>query len=295
MANLALTETSNQETADIDLMDSLQIAQTLNNEDKKIALAVEKTLPEIAEAIELIAHCFQKGGRLGYFGAGTSGRLGVLDASECPPTFGVLPELVCGYIAGGESALRLSVENAEDRSDLALQDIVKFNPGNNDVVVVISSSGNPQYLLTVLQEARQRGAHTVSICCNPQAQAKALSDIFINPVVGPEPITGSSRMKAGTAQKMVLNMLSTGAMIRIGKVYHNYMIDVRMLNAKLIDRGIRIVCDITGVSREDAEKYLAASQNNVKTACVMAAKKCDKDTAENLLQQTNGLLRKIIG
>lgn len=146
MANLALTETSNQETADIDLMDSLQIAQTLNNEDKKIALAVEKTLPEIAEAIELIARCFQKSGRLGYFGAGTSGRLGVLDASECPPTFGVSPELVCGYIAGGESALRLSVENAEDRSDLALQDIVKFNPGNNDVVVVISSSGNPQYL-----------------------------------------------------------------------------------------------------------------------------------------------------
>ena len=276
-------------------MDSTQIAQTLNNEDKKVALAIEKVLPEIAQSIELIAQSFQKGGRLGYFGAGTSGRLGVLDASECPPTFGVTPNMVNGFIAGGDEALRHSVENAEDSSSLAMQDIALFAPDNKDVVVAVSSSGNPQYLLTVLEEAKRRGAHTISICCNPEAKAKTLSDIFINPIVGPEPITGSSRMKAGTAQKMVLNMLSTGAMIRFGKVYHNYMIDVQMLNAKLVDRGIRIVRDIAKIAQEEAEQYLSASGNNVKTACVMAIKNCTKNQAEKALKQANGLLRKIIG
>jgi len=294
MANPALTETSNPDTVNIDLMDSENIARTLNNEDKKVALAIEKVLPEIGRAIELIAQCFQKGGRLGYFGAGTSGRLGILDASECPPTFGAAPDMVCGYIAGGDRALRFSVESAEDKSNLAREDIVRFNPQPDDVVVAVSSSGNPQYLLTVLREARRRKAHTVSICCNPEAKAKEYSDIFINPVVGPEAITGSSRMKAGTAQKMILNMLSTGAMIRIGKVYHNYMVDVRMLNDKLIDRGIRMVCDIANVTADEARSCIEASGHSVKTACVMAVRKCSRQEAEFLLHQAGGFLRKII-
>lgn len=294
MAKPVLTETPNPDTVEIDLMDSAQIAQTLNREDQKVALAVKQTLPAIGEAIELIAQCFLKGGRLGYFGAGTSGRLGVLDASECWPTFGVEHGMVCGYIAGGDQALRFSIENSEDSRELGLADIQNFNPSPDDTVVAISSNGGPLYLLAILEEARKRGAHTIGISCNPEAELKSLSDIFINPVVGPEPITGSSRMKAGTAQKMILNMLSTGAMIRIGKVYKNYMIDLRMMNKKLVDRGIRIVCDITGVSPEEAEQYIENSGHKVKTACVMAAKKCSRKEAEQLLQQAGGLLRKVL-
>lgn len=294
MPKLALTETRNEATSKIDLMDSSEIARTLNQEDQKVALAVEKTLPAISEAIELIANCLKKGGRLGYFGAGTSGRLGVLDASECWPTFGIEAEKVCGYIAGGDRALRFSVEDSEDNAEFGRTDLTAFNPGPNDVVVAISSSGNPPYLLSVLEAAKKRGAHRISISCNPEAKIKDLADIFINPIVGSEPITGSSRMKAGTAQKMILNMLSTGAMIRIGKVYKNYMVDLRILNTKLLDRGIRIICDITGLPRDEAAEYLQASGNKVKTACVMAIKKCTKPEAEQLLHSAGGILRKII-
>ena len=294
MDSLALTEKRNPETVNIDLMDGAEIARTLNREDKKVAEAIEKVTPQIGEAIELIARSFQKGGRLAYFGAGTSGRLGVLDASECWPTFGVEHGMVCGYIAGGDKALRFSVENAEDNAELGLQDLAAFNPGPNDVVVGISANGGPRYVLAVLEEARKRGAKTIGISSNPEAKLKAHSDIFINPVVGEEPITGSSRMKSGTAQKMILNMLSTGAMVRIGKTYENYMIDVRMVNEKLVDRGCRIVSEIAKIPYEEAEKYIADSGKNVKTACVMAAKGINKEQAENLLQNAGGILRKII-
>ena len=294
MPTIALTERSNPATKDIDLMDSYEIAKTINNEDKKVALAVEKTLPQIGQAIELIAQAFLQGGRLAYFGAGTSGRLGVLDASECWPTFGVEHGLVCGFIAGGDRALRFSVENAEDSAELALQDLKTFAPKPQDIIVGISAGGGPRYVLTILERAQKLGCKTIGISSNPEAKLQKFSDIFINPVVGEEAITGSSRMKSGTAQKMILNMLSTGAMIRIGKTYENYMIDVRMMNEKLIDRGCRIVAEIAKISYEDAQKYIKKSGHKVKTACVMALKNCNKEEAEALLAAQNGILRKVI-
>lgn len=275
------------------MMDAAEIARVINNEDKKVALAVEKTLPQIGEAIELIAQSFLKGGRLAYFGAGTSGRLGVLDASECWPTFGVEHDMVCGFIAGGDRALRFSIENSEDKAEFGLEDLNTFNPTPGDIVVGISAGGGPRYVLTVLEEAQKRGCKTIGISSNPEARLKAFSDIFINPVVGEEAITGSSRMKSGTAQKMILNMLSTGAMIRIGKTYQNYMIDVRMMNEKLVDRGCRFVSEIAKVPREEAKKCIEAC-GKVKTACVMAAKKCPPEEALKLLEQAGGILRKII-
>lgn len=291
---VALTEKRNPSTVDIDLMNGKQIAETLNAEDKKVALAVEKVIPQIGEAIELIASSFQKGGRLAYFGAGTSGRLGVLDASECWPTFGVEHGMVCGYIAGGDDALRFSIENSEDNAELGLNDLQKFSPTANDIIVGISANGGPRYVLSVLQKAQEMGCKTIGISSNPDAKLKDFCDIFINPIVGEEPITGSSRMKSGTAQKMILNMLSTGAMIRIGKTYQNYMIDVRMVNEKLVDRGCRFVSEIAKISYNDAQKYILAADKKVKTACVMAIKKTDKNTAEKLLAENGGILRKII-
>ena len=294
MSKLALTEKRNPATVDIDLMDSQQIARTLNNEDKKVALAVETQLEPIGRAIELIAQAFLQGGRLAYFGAGTSGRLGVLDASECWPTFGVEHGMVNGFIAGGDRALRFSIENSEDSAELALEDLKNFNPGPKDIVVGISANGGPRYVLTVLEEAQKRGCKTIGISSNPEAELRKFSDIFINPVVGEEAITGSSRMKSGTAQKMILNMLSTGAMIRIGKVYQNYMIDVRMVNEKLIDRGRRFVSEIAGISYGEAAELLKAADNKVKTACVMGIKKCSKKDAEKKLSDAGGILRKVI-
>ena len=294
MADISLTEKSNPATTDIDLMDSFHIAQAINNEDKKVALAIGKVLPEIGRAIEMIAEAFQKGGRLAYFGAGTSGRLGVLDASECWPTFGVEHGMVSGFIAGGDKALRLSVEAAEDSSEFGLSDLSAFAPTPNDVIVGISAGGNPQYVLAILEEAKKAGCRTIGISSNPEAKLKPLCDIFINPIVGEEVLTGSSRLKSGTAQKMILNMLSTGAMIRIGKTYKNYMIDVRMVNEKLLDRGCRFVSEIAKISYDEAQKYIEQSGKNVKTACVMAIKKCSKAEAEQQLAAVKGILRKVI-
>lgn len=295
MCAVALTEKRNPATVNIDLMDGCEIARALNNEDKKVALAIEKVLPQIGEAIELIAAAFQKGGRLAYFGAGTSGRLGVLDASECWPTFGVEHGMVNGFIAGGDKALRFSVENSEDMPELGRADLKIFNPAPDDIIVGISANGSPRYVLTVLEEARAIGCKTIGISSNPEAKLQNYSDIFINPVVGEEAVTGSSRMKSGTAQKMILNMLSTGAMIRIGKTYENYMIDVRMVNEKLVDRGIRIVSEIAEISYDEAQKYIIAGGNKVKTACVMAVKKVGREEAEQLLTAANGILRRVIG
>lgn len=294
MTTTVLTERRNPNTENIDLMTSEQIAQTINQEDMKIAVAIQKVIPQIGEAIELIANAFRQGGRLAYFGAGTSGRLGVLDASECWPTFGVEHGMVNGYIAGGDRALRFSIENSEDNAELGLQDLKTFSPSPNDIIVGISANGGPKYVLAVLEEAQKIGCKTIGISSNPEAKLQKFSNIFINPIVGEEPITGSSRMKSGTAQKMILNMLSTGAMIRIGKTYQNYMIDVRMVNEKLVDRGCRIVSEIANISYEEAKKYIEMSEKNVKTACVMAIKQCSKQQAELLLKQNDGILRKVI-
>lgn len=290
-----LTERHNANTYDIDLKDGFEIAVLMNNEDQRVAVAVQKELKAIGQAIDLIGECFLRGGRLAYFGAGTSGRLGVLDASECVPTFGVDEGLVRGYIAGGDRALRYAVENAEDSEDLGLKDLEDFCPNKEDVVVGVSASGNPKYLLSVLSKAHKKGAHTIALTSNPDAKMKEFADIFICPVVGPEAITGSSRLKSGTAQKMVLNMLSTGAMIKIGKTYHNYMIDLKVSNQKLLERGCRFVCEICGVDKGTAQELLAEAGGSVKTACVMAAQKCSKEKAEEKLAAVKGVLRKVIG
>jgi N-acetylmuramic acid 6-phosphate etherase len=294
MSNLSLTEKINSDTRNIDLMDALDIAKSINNEDKKVALAVEQTLPQVAKTIDCVAKAFAKGGRLGYFGAGTSGRLGILDASECPPTFGVSDAMVQGFIAGGERAVRFAVENAEDSAELALKDIENFNPTAKDVVIAISASGNPSYVVTVLQKAQELGAATVSITSNPEAKMNAFADIVINPVVGAEAVAGSSRMKAGTAQKLILNMITTGAMIRIGKTYQNLMIDLNITNQKLYDRACRIISEICNLSPQEAQEYLEKSNRQVKTACVMALKKCSREQATELLAQQHGFLRKVI-
>ena len=294
MNKVSLTESVNPDTVGIDLMNAYDIAKAINNEDKKVALAIEKVLPEIGEAIELIAQSFRKGGRLAYFGAGTSGRIGVLDASECWPTFGVEHGMVNGYIAGGDEALRFSVEKSEDSAELGLEDLAKFAPNRDDVVVGISANGGPRYVLAILEKAQAMGVKTIGISSNPEAKLQKFCDIFINPVVGQEVITGSSRMKSGTAQKMILNMLSTGAMIRIGKTYKNYMIDLRMVNDKLVERGIRFVTEIAKVSADEAEKYIAESGGQLKAACVMAVKKCSKEKAEKLLEENDGFLRNVI-
>lgn len=290
-----LTEENNHRTQDIDLKNGYEIAKLINFEDQKVADAIQKELKKVGEAIDLIAESFFAGGRLAYFGAGTSGRIGVLDASECVPTFGVEAELVKAYIAGGDRALRYSVENAEDDAMLGLKDLEDFAPQKNDVVVGVSASGNPKYVLAVLEKAQKAGVHTIALSSNVEAKMKAFADIFICPVVGPEVIAGSSRMKAGTAQKMVLNMLSTGAMIKIGKTYHNYMVDLKISNNKLFERGCRLVREICGISQDEAENILKRAGNRVKTACVMKLKNYTREAAEEELSNVGGVLRKIIG
>lgn len=289
------TERHNPNTWDIDLKDGFEIALMMNNEDKKVAEAIEEELTAIGKGIDLIANAFLEGGRLAYFGAGTSGRLGVLDASECPPTFSVDESLVTGYIAGGDRALRHAVENAEDSADFALKDLESFKLDKNDVIVGISASGNPKYVLTALKIAREKGAHTIGITSNPEAKLKEFSDIFICSKVGPEVITGSSRLKSGTAQKMILNMLSTGAMIKIGKTYHNYMIDLKISNQKLVERACRFISEICGVDETEALKFLNNAGGSVKKACVMKIENCSRAKAEEKLLAANGVLRKVIG
>ena len=291
---LALTEKRNPASINIDMMETSQIVKLINDEDKKVAAAVEKVLPQVTDAVDIIVENSRKGGRLAYFGAGTSGRLGVLDASECWPTFGVEHGMVCGFIAGGDKALRYSVENAEDNEDLGLCDLDSFAPTPNDTIVGISAGGHAAYVLAVLKKARQLGCKTIGISSNPDATLALYSDVFINPVVGEEVITGSSRMKSGTAQKMILNMLSTASMVRIGKTYENYMIDVRTMNAKLVDRATRIVSEIAKIPYKNAAKYLEEADNKVKTACVMAIKSVSKEEALRLLNQSGGILRKAL-
>ncbi len=289
-----LTEDSNVASFDIDLANTKEIVRIINEEDKKVALAIEKAMPEIVKAIDLIVDAFNNGGRLAYFGAGTSGRLGILDASEWWPTFSVKDGIVNAYIAGGDYALRNSVEGAEDDEKEALKHLKEFHPNKNDVVVGISASGNPKYVLKVLSESQKVGAKTIGLTSNPEANLKKYTDVCITTVVGSEVISGSSRMKSGTAQKMVLNMLSTASMIKIGKTYSNYMIDVQPVCSKLIDRANRIISSICEISIEKADEYRIKADNNVKIACIMCKKCCSKEEARQLLDKHNGILRKVI-
>lgn len=290
---LSITEKHNPDTENIDLKSGAEIARLINAEDKKVALAVEKELKIIGKAIDEIALRLRKGGRIAYFGAGTSGRIGILDASEIPPTFGAKSTMFQAFIAGGNKAVRKAVENSEDSAEFAADDMAKFGPKKNDVIVAISASGNPQYVVEALKIGKQKGLLTIAVSSNPEAKMRLFADIFINPIVGAEAVTGSSRMKAGTAQKMVLNMLSTGAMIKIGKTYKNYMIDLQISNTKLRERAIRFVTEITGTNKKTAENVLSKCKS-VKVACVMIAKRCTVVQARKLLAENNGILRKVL-
>ena len=290
---MIITEKSNQNTINIDTSSSLEIVQMINNEDLKVAQKISENLESIAKAIDIISENFLKGGRLFYFGAGTSGRLGVLDASECPPTFSSEPEMVQGIIAGGDRALRYAIEGAEDSIELANEDFSKINASENDTIVSISASGNANYVIHVLKLAREKGCKTVAITCNPNAKMSEFADVNICIETGAEAITGSTRMKAGTAQKMVLNMLTTGAMVKIGKVYKNLMIDVKPTNIKLKDRAVRIVAQIAEVSSEIAIKTLESNGYNLKEAILQIKYGISFEKAQKLLKNNNGVLRKV--
>ncbi len=287
-----ITEYRNENTKDIDLLSTVDMVRKMNEEDKLVALAVEDETEHIAQAIDLIAKQFLKGGRLFYFGAGTSGRLGILDASECPPTFSVPYDMVQGRIAGGKEAFLYSIEGAEDNFDLGVEDAKILT--DKDVCVAISASGNPKYLLGVLHQADEIGAKTIAVTCNSQGRIAEEAGLVICVEVGPEVIAGSSRLKAGTAQKMILNMLSTGSMIKIGKTYENFMIDLKAVNEKLKDRAIRIVGQIAGVSLADALSTLLKCDWEIKTAIVSLMMKISIDEARTELKKHGGVLRKII-
>lgn len=287
-----ITEYRNENTKDIDLLSTIDIVRKMNEEDKLVALAIEDETPNIAKAVDIIAKQFLKGGKLYYYGAGTSGRLGVLDASECPPTFGVDTDMVTGIIAGGDKALRLAVEGAEDNFELGVQDAQCLT--ELDVCVAISASGNPKYLLGVLSHAEKIGCKTIALTCNHKAQILDEVGLGICVEVGPEVIAGSSRMKAGSVQKMVLNMLSTGAMIKIGKTYENFMIDLMPTNEKLKDRAIRIVAEIAGVKTSVALQTLLESGWSVKTSIIMLVCKLTREQAEDVLRRNCGVLRRAL-
>lgn len=292
--NLILTEKRNPNTQDIDLLSSFEILKLINNEDLTVAQSVQKELLSISSAVDIISESFLNNGNLLYFGAGTSGRLGVLDASECPPTFGVDKNMVRGYIAGGDTALRNAVEGAEDSFELGKNDLINSEAKVGDVVVGLSASGNAPYVISVLKHAKEAGIKTIGLTCNKQAKLQGYCDVFIAVEVGAEPLTGSTRMKAGTAQKMVLNMLSTASMIRIGKTYQNYMIDVQSTNVKLKDRSTRIVSEIADVDYETAKTYLENANYKVKHAVLMILKDLTYEEADKLLIANNGVLRKVL-
>ncbi|MER8578751.1 N-acetylmuramic acid 6-phosphate etherase [Mesorhizobium sp. M1423] len=290
-----VSEDRNPKTMDIDLLPTLEVLRKINDEDKGVAAAVEKVIPDIAAAVDRIVSAFQKGARLVYMGAGTSGRLGVLDASECPPTFGVPEDMVMGLIAGGVDALVHSAEGAEDdpkQGIKALQDI-KLTAG--DVVVGIAVSGRTPYVIGGLTYAKQVGATTVALSCNPRSTIAGIADIAISPVVGPEVLTGSTRLKSGTAQKLVLNMLSTASMIRIGKSYQNLMVDLNPSNKKLIARAIRIVMQTTGCAAQQARQALDQTGNDVKLAILVTITGMGVEEARKALAKAGGFLRKAIG
>ena len=288
------TEQRNPRSLNIDCMTAIDIVQLINQEDLLVAKAVEKCLPHIAEAVEKIEYAFTNGGRLVYIGAGTSGRLGVLDASECPPTYGVPPEMVVGIIAGGERALRHPVEGAEDNYEQGKADLQAVDFCEKDVLVGIAASGRTPYVIGALEYANSLGAITVSIVSNAGCAMSQIADIAIETVVGAEVLTGSSRMKSGTAQKLVLNMLTTASMIRIGKCYQNLMVDVQASNEKLKARAVKIVMEATDCTKEIAETVLLQAGNHAKLAILMILANVDKTQAEKMLSENQGKLRQAL-
>lgn len=290
-----LTEQTNPASAGLDALSTQEMLAVFNREDQLVALAVERALPRIAEAVDAITDAIRGGGRLFYTGAGTSGRLGVLDASECPPTFNVSPGLVVGLIAGGDFALRNAVEGTEDSPAAGRQDLADRDFSAKDVLVGIAASGRTPYVLGAMEYANSLGAVTVGVACSPGAPVSAAARIPIEVLPGPEVITGSTRLKAGTATKLVLNMLSSGAMVRLGYVYSNLMVNVQPKNEKLVDRAARIIMAITGLEREAAAAVLEASGRNVRLAIVMGKLGLGRAEAEARLASCGGRIREAIG
>lgn len=289
------TETINEATKGIDQLDSLGIVTLINQEDKKVAEAVERELPNIAKAVDAIAERFEAGGRIIYCGAGSSGRMGTLDSVELTPTYSVPPERAFGLLAGGEKAMYVAVEGAEDSKELAVEDLKRVNLTKDDCVIGIAASGRTPYTLSALEYANQVGALSVSVTCNKDSKMAGEAQISIAPVVGPEVISGSTRMKAGTAQKMIVNMLSTATMIRLGKVYQNYMVHVQPTNEKLVVRACKMIAQITGCDIDTAKTTLEAAGMKVPEAIVMLRAGCSREQAKAALEQAKGRVRDAIG
>lgn len=289
------TEQRNPNTADIDRLSTLEMVRRINDEDKKVAFAVERELESVAQAVDAIYESLSSGGRLIYCGCGTSGRLGVLDAAECPPTYSTDPEMVQGIIAGGERAMFKAAEGAEDNADAGREDMQKLRLNSRDIVVGIAASGRTPYVLGAMAYAHEIGAKTVALTCNKASDMNAAADISIGVETGPEVITGSTRMKSGTAEKMVLNMLSTGAMIKLGKVYGNLMVDVMPTNEKLVRRSISIVSTAAGVDEEVAKSTLESCGFSVKTAIVMLVRGLSADEARRRLDENGGVIARALG
>jgi N-acetylmuramic acid 6-phosphate etherase len=288
------TEQVNPASADLDLKSSLELVQIINAEDAKVAAAVQRALPQVAQAIDWIADALRRGGRLIYVGAGTSGRIAALDAAECPPTFNTDPKQVQFVIAGGPKALGAAVEANEDSRRLGEREIAKKKPGKKDVVVGIAASGRTPFTVAAVEYARRKGAKTVGVACSAGSPLEKAAELAIVAEVGPEVVSGSTRMKAGTAQKMILNMLSTGAMTRLGYVYGNLMVNVHLKNEKLVERGVRILQKTTGLAREEALQLLKKAGNRVPVALVMAASRVSRVQAERALKARNGNVRRAI-
>lgn len=291
--NISQTENLNKNTENIDTATTLDVVKMINNEDFNAVNAVQKCLPEISKAVDIIVENFNNDGRLIYFGAGTSGRLGVLDASECPPTFSTPETMVVGVIAGGDHALRHAIEGAEDKPEFAKEDFDKLNINKKDTVVAISASGNAAYVVEVLKLAKEKNCKTIAVTSNKNALTKEFADIFICAETGAEAISGSTRMKAGTAQKLILNMLTTASMVKIGKVYKNYMIDVKPTNDKLKKRAVKITASIAEVDEQKAQEVLSANGYKIKHAILNLKYGLSEDKAERLIKENNGILRKI--
>ena len=289
------TERRNPRTMQLDTMSELEIVTAMNDEDARVPLAIAKKLPEIAQAARWAVEAFEQGGRLFYMGAGTSGRLGVLDAAECPPTFGVDPGMVVGLIAGGEKAFIKAVEGAEDSRELGRQDLESHHLTQKDFVIGIAASGRTPYVLGGLAYAKETGCRTAAIACNPGSAIGKAADLAIEVEVGPEVLTGSTRLKSGTAQKLILNMISTASMVRTGKVYQNLMVDVMQNNEKLHTRAENIVIDATGVTRPEARSAIDAAGGSVKVAITMLLADCSADEARSRLEKAGGHVRAAIG
>jgi N-acetylmuramic acid 6-phosphate etherase len=288
------TETRNNKTSNLDEMTTKQILTAMNEEDHNVPTAVGNEIEHIEKLVLKVIESFKKKGRLIYIGAGTSGRLGILDAVECPPTFGTETEMVQGLIAGGLKAFTVAVEGAEDREDFAVEDLKQINLNENDIVIGIAASGRTPYVIGGLKYAKEVGASTGSIACNKNAEISKYAEISVEVVAGPEILTGSTRLKAGTSQKLVLNMISTASMIGIGKVYKNLMVDMQPTNIKLIERSKRIIMEATDVDYETATKYYEQANKNVKVAIVMILVQCNYEEAIEKLKEADGFVRKTL-